>query len=307
MNLDFKDLKVLLVGDFMLDQYIFCSSTRMSPEASAPVLNPEKIYSTPGGAGNVAINLGALGANVTCIGCIGSDTEGIELTQLLEKKGINTDLLYITGLPTTLKRRYYANGNQVLRVDVEKEIKDWDPSIFDIEYDQYDLILLSDYNKGVLNNRWFSNIKGKNIFVDPKKDDFSFYSNATIITPNLNELQRASNLKIMDNKSVVKTCQMIMKKNSNLKYILAKKGDRGMTIVGKNEYVKHIDAHKVDNPDVTGAGDTVIAVFSLAFTKTNDIENSAKIANAAAAIVVGKKGTASVTIEEINNYIGFIK
>ena len=94
-----------------------------------------------------------------------------------------------------------------------------------------------------------------------------------------------------------------MEKNSNLKYILAKKGDRGMTIVGRNDYVKHIDAHKVDNPDVTGAGDTVIAAFSLAFTKTNDIQVSAKIANAAAAIVVGKKGTAYVTIKEINNYI----
>lgn len=303
MNLDFKDLNVLLVGDFMVDQYIFCSSTRMSPEAPVPVLNPEKIYSTPGGAGNVAFNLSALGASVTCVGCIGSDSEGTELIQLLEEKDINTELLYLTGLPTTLKRRYYANGNQVLRVDVEKEVKDWTPSIADMEYDKYDLILLSDYNKGVLNNRWFSNIQGKNIFVDPKKDDFSFYSNATIITPNLNELQRASNLKIIDNETVVKTCQMIMEKNSNLKYILAKKGDRGMTIVGENDYVKHIDAHKVDNPDVTGAGDTVIAAFSLAFAKTNDIEDAAKIANAAAAIVVGKKGTASVTIEEINNYI----
>lgn len=303
MNLDFKDLKVLLIGDFMVDQYILCSSTRMSPEAPVPVLNPEKIYSTPGGAGNVAINLSALGASVTCVGCVGSDSEGIELTQLLEEKDINTDLLYITGLPTTLKRRYYANGNQVLRVDVEKEAKDWSPSIKNIEYDKYDLILLSDYNKGVLNNRWFSNIKGKNIFVDPKKDDFLFYSNATIITPNLNELQRASNSRITDNKSLVKVCQLMMQKHSNLEYILAKKGDKGITIVGKNDYVKHIDAHKVDNPDVTGAGDTVIAAFSLAFTKTNNIEDSAKIANAAAAIVVGKKGTAAVTIEEINNYI----
>ena len=303
MNLDFKDLKVLLVGDFMVDQYIFCSSTRMSPEAPVPVLNPEKTYSTPGGAGNVAFNLSALGASVTCVGCIGSDSEGNELTQLLEEKDINTELLCTTGLPTTIKRRYYANGNQVLRVDVEQDLKDWTPSIDEMEYDKYDLILFSDYNKGVLNNRWFSNIQCKNIFVDPKKDDFSFYSNATIITPNLNELQRASNFKIIDNESVVKTCQMIMEKNSNLKYILAKKGDKGMTIVGKNDYVKHIDAHKVDNPDVTGAGDTVIAAFSLAFTKTNDIEGAAKIANTAAAIVVGKKGTASVTIEEINNYI----
>lgn len=303
MNLDFKDIKVLLIGDFMIDQYVLCSSTRMSPEAPVPVLNPEKIYSSPGGAGNVALNLSRLGANVTCVGCIGSDAEGVELTKLLEEKGINTDLLYITGLPTTVKRRYYSNGNQVLRVDVEKEIENWSPSTTDIEFDEYDLIILSDYNKGVLNNRWFSSIKSKNIFVDPKKDDFSFYSNANIITPNLNELQRASNSKINDKNSIIKACQLILQKASNLEYILAKKGDKGMTIVGRNGFIKHIDAYKVDNPDVTGAGDTVIAAFSLAFAKTNNVEDSARIANAAAAIVVEKVGTATVTISEINNYI----
>ena len=303
MSLDFSDIRVLLIGDFMVDQYVFCTSTRMSPEAPVPVLNPDKIYSSPGGAGNVALNLSDLGANVTCVGCIGSDSEGIELTKLLEEKGINTDLLYITGIPTTLKRRYYSNGNQVLRVDVEKEIKDWSPTINEIEYDKYDLIILSDYNKGVLNNGWFSEIKSNNIFVDPKKDDFSFYSNATIITPNFNELQRASNLKIINDNSLVNACQLMLENSSNLEYILAKKGDKGMTIVGKNNFVKHIDSHKVKNPDVTGAGDTVIATFSLAFTKTNNIEFSAKIANAAASIVVAKKGTATVTIDEINNYI----
>ena len=303
MKLDFKDLKVLLIGDFMVDQYILCASTRMSPEAPVPVLNPNKIYSSPGGAGNVALNLRELGANVTCVGCIGSDSEGIELSEFLEDKGINTDFLYITGIPTTLKKRYYSNGNQVLRVDFERVIDDWHPSISDIDYNKYDLIILSDYNKGVLNNEWFLNISGKNIFVDPKKDNFSFYSNATVITPNINELQRATNLKIKDDNSIVRACQSIIEKNSNLEYILAKKGDKGMTIVGKNGYLKHIEAHKVDNPDVTGAGDTVIAAFSLAFAKTNNVEDSARIANAAAAIVVGKTGTATVTISEINNYI----
>ena len=101
---------------------------------------------------------------------------------------------------------------------------------------------------------------------------------------------------------MVKACQLIIK-NSNLKYILAKKGDKGMTIVGKEGYFKHIKAHKIENPDVTGAGDTVISALSLAYAKTNDIEYSAKFANAAGAVAVGKPGTATVTIEEINNYI----
>ena len=105
MSFNFNDVKVLLIGDFMIDQYVLCSSTRMSPEAPVPVLKPEKIYSTPGGAGNVAINLAALGASVKCIGTIGSDENGKELTGLLAKRNINIDQLYITDLPTTSKKK----------------------------------------------------------------------------------------------------------------------------------------------------------------------------------------------------------
>ena len=286
----------------MVDQYVLCTSTRMSPEAPIPVLNPDKIYSSPGGAGNVALNLSELGANVTCVGCIGSDSEGIELTKFLEEKGIDTDLLYITGLPTTLKRRYYSNGNQVLRVDFEKEIEDWSPSITDIEYDKYDLIILSDYNKGVLNNGWFSNIKGKNIFVDPKKDDFSYYTGANIITPNLNELAKATTIKIHDNQSIVAACKHLIEEHS-FEYIVAKKGDKGMIVVGKDNFIKHIDAHFVSTPDVTGAGDTVISALSLAYAQTNDIEFACNIANAAAAIAVRKPGTNTVTIKEIKELL----
>ena len=189
MSFNFNDVKVLLIGDFMIDQYVLCSSTRMSPEAPVPVLKPEKIYSTPGGAGNVAINLAALGARVTCIGTIGSDENGKELTGLLLQKNINIDQLYITDLPTTSKKRYYLNGKQVLRVDIEEVNEDWSPKKTDFNDEEYDIVILSDYNKGVLNNKWFSKIKAKNIFVDPKKTIFHFYSNATIITPNLNEFR----------------------------------------------------------------------------------------------------------------------
>ena len=302
MNIDFKDLKVLLIGDFMIDQYILCTSSRMSPEAPVPVLNPKKIYSAPGGAGNVALNLNSLGANVSCFGCIGNDMQGSELTQILKKNGIDIKFMNTIDSNTTLKKRYYLDGKQIIRVDFEKVIKNWKPTNENLEYHKYDLILLSDYNKGVLNSKWFTKIKYKNIVVDPKKNDFLFFYNASIITPNLNELKRASNLKIIDNSSLVKACQLIIK-NSNLKYILAKKGDKGMTIVGKEGYFKHIKAHKIENPDVTGAGDTVISALSLAYAKTNDIEYSAKFANAAGAVAVGKPGTATVTIEEINNYI----
>ena len=304
MILNFNNINVLLIGDFMIDQYVLCDSTRMSPEAPVPVLNPEEIYFTPGGAGNVAINLSELGASVTCLGTVGLDKNGKKLKNLLIQKNINVDNLYETDLPTTLKKRYYLKGKQVLRVDIEEINEYWSPKNLNFDYDKYDIIILSDYNKGVLNNQWFSKIKAKNIVVDPKKDNFSFYSNATIITPNLNELQKAANTEINNNDTLIKVCQSMIK-NSNLEYILAKKGDKGISIVGRDGFVKHIDAYKVNDPDVTGAGDTVIAVFSLSLAKTNDVEKSARIANAVAALVVEKKGTAFVTLDEFNSLKNF--
>ena len=301
MNLDFSDIKVLLIGDFMIDHYIIGTSTRMSPEAPVPVVIPEKDYSTPGGAGNVAMNLKLMGANVTCVGFVGNDIWGKKLLSILKNEGIKTEgIELIDEHPTTLKQRIYSDGKQVARLDTEKIIN-WKSSNSEIEED-YDIVILSDYNKGVLNNLWFDISNLKNVIVDPKKDSFNHYRGANIITPNLNELKKASNIDIKDDESIVDTCNKLIKEN-NFKYIVAKKGDQGITIVGGNNFVKHIKAYTVENSDVTGAGDTVISALSLAYAQTDDIEISAKIANAAAAIVVGKTGTATVTIEEINNYI----
>ncbi len=284
----------------MIDHYIIGTSTRMSPEAPVPVVIPEKDYSIPGGAGNVAMNLKLMGANVTCVGCVGNDIWGEKLLSILKNEGIKTEgIELIDDHPTTLKQRIYSEGKQVARLDTEKIIN-WKTNA---EVQQnYDIVILSDYDKGVLNNLWFDISNLENVIVDPKKDSFNHYREATIITPNLNELKKASNIDIKDDKSIIDACNQLIKEN-NFKYIVAKKGDQGMSIVGANNFVKHIQAHSVDNPDVTGAGDTVIAVLSLAYAQTKDIELSAKIANAAAAIVVGKIGTATVTIEEINNYI----
>jgi len=300
MNLDFSDIKVLLIGDFMIDHYITGSSNRMSPEAPVPVVIPKKDYSIPGGAGNVAMNLSLLGANVTCVGCAGNDIWGKKLLSILKNGDIKTEgIELIDDHPTTLKQRIYSDGKQVARLDTEKIIN-WQPNA---EVQQnYDIIILSDYNKGVLSNLWFDINNLENVIVDPKKDSFSHYRGANIITPNLNELKKASNIDIRDDKSIVDACNQLIKEN-NFNYIVAKKGDQGMTIIGKDNFVKHIKAYTVENPDVTGAGDTVISALSLVYAQTKDIELSVKIANAAAAIVVGKPGTATVTIDEINNYI----
>ena len=303
MSLDFSDIKVLLIGDFMLDNYIMGTSNRMSPEAPVPVVIPQENYSTPGGAGNVAINLSAMGANVVCLGVVGDDIWGELLLSNLKNSDINIEKIdIIKNHPTTLKQRIYSNGKQVARIDTEK-IFDKRFKISDYDLDNYDVCIVSDYNKGVIKN---TNFHTNLLIVDPKKEDFSFYKNADIITPNLNELQKATKIKIKDDKSIIDACNELIKKN-NFNYILAKKGDQGMTIVGKNNFIRHIKAHAIKNPDVTGAGDTVISALSIAYAKTGDIDYSARFANAAAAVVVNKSGTATVTIKEINNYINLNK
>ncbi len=301
MRYDFSKLKVLVIGDYMIDEYIFGSSKRMSPEAPVPVLIPEATQILPGGAGNVVLNLHALGANVSCLGYVGNDYAGNKLRELLNEKKINTEQLFLTDYKTTIKKRFISNNKQVLRVDSEEIVNDWIPNI-SYDFSNYDLIILSDYNKGVLNNDWFTKINFKNIFVDPKKDDFSFYSNCSIITPNLKELEQASKKTINNDEALVDACMEILD-HSNFKYIVAKKSERGMSIVGTDGLIKHIDAHTVLNADVTGAGDTVISTFSLVYSLSNDVIEAAKMANIAASMVVNKTGTATVTIEEINNYI----
>ena len=299
MSIDFSDIKVLVIGDFMIDHYFVGKSNRISPEAPVPVVLLKKEYSIPGGAGNVAMNLRAMGANVACLGVVGDDIWGEKLLSLLKSNGININGIdIIKDHPTTLKQRIYSDGKQVARLDTEKII-DWKSNPMLKNIGNYDVCILSDYNKGVIKN---ANIDTNILIVDPKKDDFSLYSNANIVTPNINELQKASSINIKDDQSIIAACNELIRKN-NFDYIVAKKGEKGMTVVGKNNFVKHISAQYVDSPDVTGAGDTVISALSIAYAKTQDIELSARFANNAAAIAVSKSGTATVTIDEINNYI----
>ena len=299
MKLDFSDIVILVAGDFMIDHYIMGTSNRMSPEAPVPVVIPNKEYSIPGGAGNVAMNLCTMGANVICSGIIGDDIWGEKLLSLLKDNDINIDGIdIIKDHPTTLKQRIYSDGKQVARVDTEKII-DWEPNFLSKDLNRYDACILSDYNKGVIKN---ADIDTSILIVDPKKDDFSLYKNAHIITPNLNELQKATKIQIDDNESIIDACNELIRKH-NFNYIVAKKGAEGMIVVGKNNFVTNIEAHFVKNADVTGAGDTVVAALSTAYAKTQDIELSARFANNAAATAVSKSGTATVTINEINNYI----
>jgi rfaE bifunctional protein kinase chain/domain len=299
MNIDFTNLKVLLIGDFMVDHYIIGKSNRLSPEAPVPVIIPHKNFSVPGGAGNVAMNLSILGAKVTCIGVIGDDLWGKKIISMLKKENINTNQLKkIDKHITTLKQRIYIGDKQVLRIDTEKKIQLTDyPKI---KNKDYDVVILSDYNKGVLDTLWFDLNSLNNVFVDPKKKSFEHYKNAKIITPNLNELSIACGKDLKNDSDIINECKKLIRKY-NFEYIIAKKGKNGMTIIGKNNFVKHIEAHNVVKPDVTGAGDTVIASLSLCYAHTGDLEFSARFANAAASVAVGKSGTSYAKLSEIKN------
>ena len=170
----------------------------------------------------------------------------------------------------------------------------------DESFEHYDVIILSDYNKGILAQPWFKKPESAIVFLDPKKSSINF-NQCDIITPNLNELNELSSKVINSENDIVQSCNILLRKHK-LKYIIAKRGDEGMTVIGE-DFVKHLKARFVKNPDVTGAGDTVISSISLAFIITRDIIKSAEFAIDASALSVSKPGTATVTIDEINNYI----
>ena len=164
MNLDFSDIKVLVVGDFMIDHYIIGESNRMSPEAPVPVIVPKEEYSTPGGAGNVAMNLSFMGSQVTCLGAIGNDIFGEKLIKIFNESNISSKHIeIIKNYSTTIKQRIYCNGIQVARVDKEEPLN-WNPNQSEslLDYSDYDVIILSDYDKGVLVRPWFFKPKGIN-------------------------------------------------------------------------------------------------------------------------------------------------
>lgn len=301
MKLDFSNINAMVIGDLMIDNYIMGISTRMSPEAPVPVILPNDTFSKCGGAANVAMNLSSLGAKVSCAGVVGNDIWGSKLIEILSEQGINTENIdRIENFSTTLKQRIYLDNKQFARVDNEVFLND-DCNFMKQDYGNFDLIILSDYNKGVLTKPWFKKPRNSLVLLDPKKTHVNF-NECDIITPNLNELKELSGENIVTNKDIFQTCKKILNKY-NLKYIIAKQGDKGITMVGKENFFENIDARKVKDVDVTGAGDTVISSFGLAYVLSGNILESIKFSINASALAVSKSGTATVTIDEINNYI----
>lgn len=297
MKLDFSQINILLIGDFMVDHYFFGTSNRLSPEAPIPVVNLEDEVITPGGAGNVAMNLKSLGVNVTCLGCVGDDFFGKKLISIFEKNDINIEKIEILkDYKTTRKQRVYCDSKQQSRLDSEDLLFDWAPSE-EINYDKFDLIILSDYNKGVFSSKWFDP-GDKDVVLDPKKLNINIFKESSIITPNISELSDLTNTDLKNKNMTVKAAHKLLKQY-DLKYVITTLGDKGMIIVDHQGLVESIPSHNVKNPDVTGAGDTVLAIFSSIYAISKDVIFSAKVANLGASMVVAEKGTTQINLKNL--------
>jgi len=307
-----KKINILVIGDLMIDHYLWGKCERISPEAPVQVVNIDKESSVLGGAGNVVNNLRSLGSNVDVLSVIGDDLVAKELEFLLKKIDVNSDLLIIEKeRKTSKKSRLIASQQQILRYDnesiedisnnsEEKILKTFQKNILN-----YDAVILSDYGKGILTNTLtkeiisLSNKNNVKVFVDPKGKDYSKYHNAYTLTPNKKEAIEATNIDIKDNDSLEKAI-IQLKTQNNLKVSLITLSENGIAIYDDNLRIKPTVAREVY--DVTGAGDTVIASIAFAIANNLDIDEAIRFSNLAAGVVVGKIGSATATLDEIYEY-----
>jgi len=303
--------KVLIVGDLILDQYIWGEVNRISPEAPIPVVEVVRESFSPGGASNVANNICALGAGVEVCGIIGKDGYGRMLMDLLEEKTMGVQgVVQDDTRPTTLKTRIVAHKQQVVRVDRE-DVRDPSPDILQtlkgrIEdlLSQVDAMILEDYGKGVLQAELLKEIlplarkMGKIVTVDPKKDHFMYYRGVTAITPNRSEAEWAAEIQIKDASSLYEAGKKLLEKLDS-EAVLITLGEKGMCLVEKGAPPLEIPALAREVYDVSGAGDTVIAVFTTALVAGATLKQAAMLSNIAGGLVVEKLGTATVDCDEL--------
>lgn len=307
----FKDKKILIIGDLILDEFIWGKVNRISPEAPVPVVWVENESFMPGGAANVANNITALGGKAYLAGIIGNDDRGAILKSELSGKGINTSGIFMdSSRPTTLKSRVIAHSQQVVRIDREKLGSiDKETNQRMIAYilgimDEIDGLVIEDYGKGVITPELLKPVvsaarrKNKIIAVDPKEDHINYYKGVTVITPNNHEASKASGIKITDLDTLKKAGDLLLKK-LNLKIALVTLGEEGMSVFERGKPFEKIPTVAQEVYDVSGAGDTVISCYTLCLVSGASSIEAAHISNCAAGIVVGKVGISVVTPEEL--------
>jgi D-beta-D-heptose 7-phosphate kinase/D-beta-D-heptose 1-phosphate adenosyltransferase len=312
IDLQNKTPKILVVGDLMIDHYLWGSSERISPEAPVPVVNVDSESTVLGGAGNVINNLNALGAVVDVISVIGECETSKELKDLLCDIKIETQYLITQkNRVTSKKSRIIAAQQQVVRYDRESTSEINNKSqvailkVFKKIVNNYDVILLSDYGKGVLTFELtqslisIANENKKKLLVDPKGLDYSKYKGAYLLTPNKKEASEATNIIIKDNESLTQSIR-ILKDQIDLTVSLITLSEKGVAIFDNELRIHPTAAREVF--DVTGAGDTILASLGFALSCNKDIDEAIKFANLASGVVVGKIGSATATLNEIIEY-----
>ncbi len=306
---NFKEKKILVLGDMILDHYIWGLVERISPEAPVPVIDVKDENYTLGGAANVAANIVALGGKATVVGVRGNDMFGEVLHSMLRERGIDTSGLLTGKRPTTIKTRVIAHSQQVVRFDREErrrlegrlfnEVVDFLSS----NRDEWDALIVSDYKKGVVSEKMMRFVtkefkdRGTFVSVDPKVGHFKCYRGVSLVTPNTKEASEGTGIEIKDERSLLKAGRSLLKK-LRCDYVLITRGEQGMSLF-EGDSVSHIPTVAKGAFDVTGAGDTVIATITLAHAAGADLRNAAIISNHAAGIVVGQVGTATATAEQV--------
>jgi len=317
IDLQNKTPKILVIGDLMIDHYLWGSSERISPEAPVQVVNVDSESIVLGGAGNVINNLNSLGAEVDVISVIGECEASEELKDLLSVIKIDTQYLFTQkDRVTSKKSRIIAAHQQVVRYDREStdEIDNKSQiailNVFKAIINNYDVILLSDYGKGILTFELTqsliakANEKEKKILIDPKGLDYSKYKGAYLLTPNKKEASEATNIVIKDKKSLTQSIRSLKDQN-NLTVSLITLSEQGVAVFDNELRIHPTVAREVF--DVTGAGDTILASLGFALSCNKDIDEAIKFANLASGVVVGKIGSATATLNEIIEYESSLK
>lgn len=305
----FDQAKVLVVGDVMLDRYWHGATSRISPEAPVAVVKVENTEDSPGGAGNVALNIAALGAAGSLVGVVGDDDPGKELEARLNAAGVFCDFQKVQSKPTVTKLRVISRHQQLIRLDFEEAFEENDvlelPGKVSKLLSNADVMIVSDYNKGALAqvSELISLAKKANVpvLVDPKGNDFSIYRGATLLKPNLHEFE-----------AIVGTCHseddfinkgLALLKELDLEALLITRGEHGMSLIREGEPELHFPARAREVFDVTGAGDTVISVLASSLGAGNSLPEAVALANIAAGLVVAKLGTVAISGPELRREV----
>lgn len=305
----FERVRVLVVGDVMLDRYWSGQTSRISPEAPVPVVHVKASEERPGGAANVALNIASLGGQVLLLGYIGKDEAGKTLETVLQQHGVQTHFVTLDHAPTITKLRVLSRHQQLIRLDFEEGFVGQDHTVLQDSFRQLlaatDVVVLSDYRKGTLAQAREliaqARAAGKPVVVDPKAQDFALYHGATVITPNLAECRDAVG-EWVDEADLVERGMALLARCA-FDNLLITRSEQGMTLLRQDAVPYHLPTRAREVFDVTGAGDTVVAVLAACMAGGLPVEQAMALANLAAGIVVGKVGAATVSVPELHKAV----